>query len=624
MDRVDVLVIAALSEEFDAAKVAGLVGTPAGPGVLQWEQRDLDGVPPFLWGEYRVDGKTRFTIALARPTQMGGRATGPFAASLADRLRPEALAMCGVCAGNPTDTALGDVVVGEPVYEWDEGKHSASGFEGDQRQIPMDPRWLRAAQEFTPTGLSSFGDASEDEASFWFLEQLHRGQQPRRHAALDAYFPNGGAWQRCLVELEKQGLIRRKPTGEAVLTRDGSSLVKRRLYDDVDGPQQLPFRVLAAPMASGSAVIADPGIWGRLKAMGMRKITAVEMEAATIATVAYDRKLTWLVAKGVMDHADTKKDDRYKQFAARASAQVMFGLLERLLTRADPSTQRITETVRTAEITTVPGRRGAATSRSRVPGSATSGVEWLVDELAAGDPVPDNSGRMNGRLYLVVYPVDAAEDALASVSTMSATGDLDAVIRQAVAVRGGEPFAPDLGAGTWRRRSSGMVKENGIHEDGSVRENSLLVLKVQENGTIGVLCGRATDVARSQWRPLGSAAEAAQHRVILPGLVLGLVDGALRVAADLANRYAGYDGPWVICLRLTGIKAAIAYEYVQTGDVDVVQPYDVDVYEKIVTASTADLIRIPGVLTERLVGALLRGLSVESRYLPYAKSAATE
>ena len=145
-----------------------------------------------------------------------------------------------------------------------------------------------------------------------------------------------------------------------------------------------------------------------------------------------------------------------------------------------------------------------------------------------------------------------------------------------------------------------MVKENGIREDGSVRENSLLVLKVQENGTISVLCGRATDVAN-------------QHRVILPVLILGLVGGALRVAADLATRHAGYEGHWAICLRLTGIKAAVAYDHVESGDVDMVHPYDADLYEKILTTSTADLIRSPEALTGRLVGALLRGLSVESR-----------
>jgi nucleoside phosphorylase len=123
-----------------------------------------------------------------------------------------------------------------------------------------------------------------------------RGQQPRSHPARDAYLPSG-TWLRCLAQLEKDGLIRRESTGEAVLTNEGSELVQRRLYDDVEGPQRLPFRVLTAPMASGIAVMADPDVWNRLKAMGMRRITAVEMEAATIATIATIRRSPGLSSK---------------------------------------------------------------------------------------------------------------------------------------------------------------------------------------------------------------------------------------------------------------------------------------------------------------------------------------
>ncbi|MEU8608083.1 Ltp family lipoprotein [Actinoplanes sp. NPDC048791] len=328
MGHVDVLVVAALREEFDAALGAASAADPGGPGVSRWQQRDVDG-SPYSWGEYRIDGKLRFTVAVARPTHMGGRTTGSFVARLADRLHPTAVAMCGVCAGDPARAALGDVVVGTPVFEWDEGKHSASGFEGDHRQFSLDLHWLRAAQEFDPRGLPAYGDPSDDEALLWFLEQLHRGQHPRSHPARDAYFPSG-TWPRRLAQFETQGLIRRESNGEPKLTGDGSDLVQRRLYDDVEGPQRLPFRVLTAPMASGSAVITDPAEWDRLRRMGVRSITAIEMEAATIATVADDRGLPWLVAKGVMDHADAEKDDRYKRFAARASAQVMFALLERL------------------------------------------------------------------------------------------------------------------------------------------------------------------------------------------------------------------------------------------------------------------------------------------------------
>ncbi|WP_433731834.1 Ltp family lipoprotein [Actinoplanes sp. CA-051413] len=328
--HVDVLVVAATPEEFDAARKTASAADPSCRGVVRWEQRDSDGPSPYLLGEYRIDGKPPFTVALARPTQMGARSTGPVVARLVERLRPASLAMCGVCAGNPASTALGDVVIGTPVFEWDEGKHSAAGFEGAYQQFSLSPRWRRTGEDFNPVNLPSYGKPSEPEAFLWLLEQLYRGQQTRDHPARAQYFPNG-TWLPGLERLEEQDLIGREPTGEAVLTRDGSAYVQRRLYDDVDGPQRLPFRVLVGPMASGSAVMADPDVWNWLKAMGMRKIAAVDMEAATIATIADQQELSWLVVKGVTDHADAQKDDRYKQFAARASAQVMFALLERLV-----------------------------------------------------------------------------------------------------------------------------------------------------------------------------------------------------------------------------------------------------------------------------------------------------
>ena len=44
---------------------------------------------------------------------MAGSATAALAATLAERLKPACLAMCGVCAGHPTDTELGDVVLAD-------------------------------------------------------------------------------------------------------------------------------------------------------------------------------------------------------------------------------------------------------------------------------------------------------------------------------------------------------------------------------------------------------------------------------------------------------------------------------------------------------------------------------
>jgi nucleoside phosphorylase len=194
----------------------------------------------------------------------------------------------------------------------------------------LNDRWLRAAQDFDPAGLPSHGEATDDEATIWFLERLHKGQDARKHPARSRYFARG-SWSQRVSRLEADGLV--TWAGEAwALTDAGTAKITRILADDVDGPDRLPFAVMAGPIASGSAVVQDPDIWGRLKGMGARKVLGLEMEAATVATVASDREVPyWLVAKGVMDHADFAKDDRFKEFAARASAEVLFALLGLLL-----------------------------------------------------------------------------------------------------------------------------------------------------------------------------------------------------------------------------------------------------------------------------------------------------
>lgn len=330
--EVGVLVVAALPEELEAARVAGLRPGPGQPGVVGWEGQGADRSMPFLRGEYHTSAGGSLSVALARPPQMGGRATAPYVTGLVERLKPACVAMSGVCAGNPGELALGDVVVAEPVYEWDEGKLTPTGFVGDQRQFRLDPRWLREAQNLDPSVLPSYGAASETEALMWLLERLHRGHDPRTHPARSRYFPPG-TWAPRLDLWRADGWIRRDPDGTPHLAEAASTLVQRSLYDDVDGPQRLPFAVRVAPMASGSAVMADGQIWRKLAAMGVRTIAAVEMEAATIATVAHARDVPrWLVVKGVTDHANADRDDRYRNFAARASAEVLFALLDRLAT----------------------------------------------------------------------------------------------------------------------------------------------------------------------------------------------------------------------------------------------------------------------------------------------------
>src|SRR6266566_5195456 len=328
VSMVDVLIITALPMEFDAAKTAGSAVVPGGVGVARWEPRSTGEMAPYLLGEFVGPGNVALSVALARSAHMGGRKTSPVASSLVRELRPRCLAMSGVCAGNPTRAALGDVIVPTLVYAFDEGKQTPTGFKGSHHQIPVDDRIIRAAQDLSTADLPSFRAATAEEAKLWFLEQLLAGREPRNHPGRDRYFPPG-AWKSTPATYEQEGLITRQG-GRWGLTDDGRVLIQNALYDDVDGPGTLPFKTVVGPMATGNVVMERPEIWDELSGMGVRDIAGLEMEAAAIATVAEQEQVPlFLIAKGVMDHA-SNKEDRYKRFAAKASAEVLFALLTQI------------------------------------------------------------------------------------------------------------------------------------------------------------------------------------------------------------------------------------------------------------------------------------------------------
>lgn len=340
MTDVDVLIIAALKIEYEAALNAALTGHSRNPGVASWEDQGRDTPVPFVKGDYVLANGDRLTIAVARPTRMGGAAIAPVVSSLVERLKPKCLAMCGVCAGNPVEVALGDVVIAEMTYVYDEGARTREGFVGDHRQIPLSDFWVRMAQDMSATDLPSYGPASDEEARIWLLERLYVDDDPRQHPARSRYIA-AHTWVPHVRALQSRNLVRRVGSSLS-LTDEGFSYIEDIIDGDVSGPAKLPFAVVVGPMASGNVVARDGLTWGQLARWGVRSVAALDMEAATIAHVAHRLEVPeWVVAKGVMDHADPRKDDRYKPFAARASAEVLFKLLAtRLASRTQTSTYR--------------------------------------------------------------------------------------------------------------------------------------------------------------------------------------------------------------------------------------------------------------------------------------------
>jgi nucleoside phosphorylase len=128
MSRIDVLIVAALPEEYAAVISAARSGIAGHLGIAKWAENNRPATTPYVVGDYLLADGSRISVALARSTRKGAQSTAPVVASLAALLEPRCLAMCGICAGNPASISLGDVIIAEMVYAYDEGKQTAEGY----------------------------------------------------------------------------------------------------------------------------------------------------------------------------------------------------------------------------------------------------------------------------------------------------------------------------------------------------------------------------------------------------------------------------------------------------------------------------------------------------------------
>ena len=170
--------------------------------------------------------------------------------------------------------------------------------------------------------------ASSDEADIWLLERLNDQEDPRSQAAFERYFPEPTAWRATRERLAAEGYVALSKTGHPRIRALGKQYITTRMYDNQSSPARLPFNVVPGPMASGNYVVKDGLTWDMLSVQGQRKAAGLEMEAAAISRAAHVYRIPdWVVVKGVMDYADPRKDDRYKSFAARASAETLLVFL---------------------------------------------------------------------------------------------------------------------------------------------------------------------------------------------------------------------------------------------------------------------------------------------------------
>jgi nucleoside phosphorylase len=335
--RADAVILTALRLEFDAvlAVDAGAVSGSA------WEVVPGPRELPVAFRSFVGDDGGALRVAAAVSADMGATAAVHALLPLVEALQPRCVAMCGVCAGPRGQTGLGDVVAAERLYVHDTGKQLPDRVQQDLTAYKLRDDWKAALEALDP--VAQFRDAA------WFQHRPLTTEW-REHRALialrddvaepwKAVEPGLGtaAWKRIVESLRERKLL---AASGRKLTANGEQAAEDLLFAHQGALPELspagdfqPFRLHVAAIGSGARVIEDESIW-RFVSRAMHKTLGIDMEAAVLGELVHrmrHRKLDALVMKGVMDFANQGRDDHFKEFAARASAECLLWFLRKQL-----------------------------------------------------------------------------------------------------------------------------------------------------------------------------------------------------------------------------------------------------------------------------------------------------
>lgn len=337
--HVDVMIITALPDELTAVLALG-VGGEAG-----WKAtRDRSGSTYHVREFVNERGKP-FVVAAAWSGQAGAEGVALRTERLIEELDPASLAMCGICAGNPEEVSLGDVIVADKIYSF-EGPHNPYGGGGRGAPIPrvdivehdLGPAWrIDATFIAREVGLRKALDVvrpvSIEAQQRWLLHALYEretngGHPPREHPDRRLRCPD---WAIVVTNLRSTQEIEGAP-GSLELSDAGRARVQEELLLYPDGlPPDPPIRVHVGTLVTTTSIVRYPGDLSEIKSR-IRRVLGIDMEAAFFAAIARKAERRTVVVKAVAERIGGEKDDRYRAFACRASAECVLALLGKLIT----------------------------------------------------------------------------------------------------------------------------------------------------------------------------------------------------------------------------------------------------------------------------------------------------
>lgn len=423
--RADVVVVTALKVELDALIAVSGVEWSAG--------RDAQGYP------YHSADLGGLRVVAARTGGAGEVGAAERAVRLVDAFEPQVLAICGICAGDPARTALGDVVVATRIFNYEHGKRTADGaLAPSQQTFDLRPqwridaedlahapdRWLGALTDARPPSLRRLREQA--------LMALHADGTVERFSDLD-----GHARRRVWKGLVDAGFVTGRPPN-FTLTAAGREKAEEIEWDGGPHADAAP-RAHLGVMATGSAVRGDAAVWSQLCEL-QRDAIAVEMESTAIGAIAHAARRDFLAIKGVSDYADGDKDDRFHDFASRTAAAFLLAFVRAHVT---PRVQVAAGSQTAPRIETAPAAVDATTWLG--PQTLARLVETYVDHPLDRDLLLSWVPRsLTGTMARKPTPFSQIEADLTTLNTAPVMGDdlpLASWLRQAVRLAGPWPHA---------------------------------------------------------------------------------------------------------------------------------------------------------------------------------------
>lgn len=330
---IDVCVICALPEEADAFMriLASHYGVVFEKAFSKRSKRE------YRYTSVQNNVGEQLKLLVSWPPGYGAVETSLHLKPILEECKPRFVAMTGICAGDQQKVKLGDIVIADRTFTYDNGKFVHEGnrlvylHDTDTRHAdPTVLQFVRMFDAWRPAVASLARPCSRRQQREWLLCQLLKDATPHVDDIPQALLnSNAPGWRKIVRELQQKPYL--------CLAKDRTLRDKSAIQELEYSEEVFPFKDPArpechiAPMASGSAVRGDnPFDTIRIPVRGT---VGIDMEGATFYRTMVDFPgIHSLLVKGVADYADKEKDDEYHTYAAEISALFVFFFIKEYVT----------------------------------------------------------------------------------------------------------------------------------------------------------------------------------------------------------------------------------------------------------------------------------------------------